>query len=295
MKKRAPLKPLIVLSTFFLGLHDARVDPAPAAPLVAYAEAKDVPFVPTGQRSVNEMLDLAGVTKEDVVYDLGSGDGRIVITASRDRGARGVGIDIDPERINEGRENAESVGVSDRVKFVQADLFEADIKEATVVTMYLLQAVNLRLRPRLLAELRPGTRLVSHAFHMGNWKPEQVKRVGGDRLYLWTVPARVQGNWDMAVRIGKQEAPGVLRLTQIFQEVRGTLSLNGSEAVVREAAVQGDRIRFQAEPMVDGAVIALRFDGRVAGEAMSGQTIASKSGTEIGRFTAQKREEALAF
>ncbi len=154
---------------------------------------KDVPYVPTPQAVVDEMLKLARVSKDDVVYDLGCGDGRLVITAVQKFGAkRGVGVDIDPQRINESNENAKAAGVTDRTKFVVQDLFQTDFKEATVVTLYLLPEVNLKLRPKLLAELKPGTRIVSHAFDMGDWKPEKTVTVpgGGQTIYLWTVPAK---------------------------------------------------------------------------------------------------------
>ena len=151
---------------------------------------KDVPYVPTPQEVVDEMLKMANVGKDDVVYDLGCGDGRLVITAVKKFGAkRGVGIDIDPQRIKESNENAQAAGVADRVKFVEQDLFKTDIKEATVVTLYLLPEVNLRLRPKLLAELKPGTRVVSNAFDMGDWKYEKVAFVGEQPIYFWTIPA----------------------------------------------------------------------------------------------------------
>ena len=153
---------------------------------------KDVPYVPTPQAVVDEMLKLANVTKGDVVYDLGCGDGRLVITAVQKFGARrGVGVDIDPQRIKESNDNAKAAGVTDRTSFVVQDLFQTDFKDATVVTLYLLPEVNLKLRPKLLSDLKPGTRVVSHAFDMGDWKPEKAITVpgGGQRLYLWTIPA----------------------------------------------------------------------------------------------------------
>lgn len=150
----------------------------------------EVPFVPTPHDVVEAMLDLANVTSKDVVYDLGSGDGRIVVTAAKKYGARGVGVDINPERIREGEENARKEGVANRVRFVQQDLFKADISEATVVTLYLLSSVNLRLRPKLMEELRPGTRIVSQTFDMGDWKPEKEIVVDGRNVYLWTIPPR---------------------------------------------------------------------------------------------------------
>ena len=149
---------------------------------------KDVPYVPTPQVVVDKMLEVAAVTKGDVVYDLGSGDGRIVITAAKKYGVRGVGVDIDPERIKEANANAIQAGVVGHVKFIEQDLFKTDLKEASVVTLYLLPEVNLRLRPKLWSELKPGTRVVSHAFDMGDWKPEKTIEVEGRTIYYWVIP-----------------------------------------------------------------------------------------------------------
>ena len=148
----------------------------------------DVIFVPTPQEVVDAMLKLAKVTKNDVVYDLGSGDGRIPITAAKMYGARGVGIDIDPQRIKEAAENLKTSGMGDRVKFLNQDLFETDISEATVVTLYLLPSLNLKLLPKLNKELKPGTRIVSHAFDMGDWAPEAKAQVAASTVYLWRIP-----------------------------------------------------------------------------------------------------------
>ncbi len=156
----------------------------------APARTPDVPFVPTSQELVVQMLKLAGVKKSDVVYDLGCGDGRIVVTAAKEFGAHAVGVDIDPERIKEANENAKKAGVSNLVKFVQGDLYEADIKPATVVTLYLLPNVNLKLRPKLQRDLKPGTRVVSHSFDMGDWKPDKEEDVEGSHLYLWIIPKK---------------------------------------------------------------------------------------------------------
>jgi SAM-dependent methyltransferase len=161
--------------------------PAAQAPL----GPPDVIFVPTPPEVVAAMLRVARVGKGDVIYDLGSGDGRIVISAVKDFGAaRGVGIDIDPERIAEASANARQAGVADRVTFLNQDLFTTNFSDATVVTLYLLPSLNLRLRPKLLSDLKPGTRIVSHAFDIGDWVPEQTIDVGGRRVYFWTVPRR---------------------------------------------------------------------------------------------------------
>jgi precorrin-6B methylase 2 len=164
-----------------------------AQPLRPLEKEPEVPYVPTHEQIVAEMLKVAKVGKNDILYDLGSGDGRIPITAAKRWGTRGVGVDIDPARITEARANAKKAGVADKVKFMQQDLFETDIKEATVVTLYLLPEVNLRLRPKLLAELKPGTRIVSHNYDMGDWKPLQtitVKVPEEHTIYYWVVPPR---------------------------------------------------------------------------------------------------------
>ena len=147
-------------------------------------------YVPTPPDVVEAMLKVANVKKGDVLYDLGSGDGRIPITAAQKYGVRAVGIDINPERIKEANENAQKAGVTDLVKFLNEDLFEADISEATVVTLYLLDSLNEKLRPKLLRELKPGTRIVSHSFRMGDWQPEQTIDVNGRMVYFWTIPAK---------------------------------------------------------------------------------------------------------
>lgn len=168
--------------------RNAEVQAAPAQTLIA--QDLDVPYVPTPPEVVNRMLQMASVTKNDVLYDLGSGDGRIVITAARKYGTRGVGIDIDPDRIQEANRNAQRANVTDRVQFRQQDLFKADFKEATVVTLYLLPSINLKLRPKLLSELKPGTRIVSHQFDMGDWKPQKTVQVGDRTIYYWVVPEK---------------------------------------------------------------------------------------------------------
>lgn len=153
---------------------------------------KDAPYLPSSDVVVEEMLRMAKVTSDDVVYDLGSGDGRIVINAASKYRARGVGVEIDPKLVQQARKNAEQAGVSDRVKFIEQDFFKSDLSEASVVTLYLLSDANLKLRPKLLRELKPGTRIVSHAFGMGDWKPEGVVQVaGGSKIYSWVVPDKI--------------------------------------------------------------------------------------------------------
>ena len=168
-----------------------------AAPAPVLAQAKkgasrgpDVIYVPTPQEVVEDMLRLANVRKGDVLYDLGSGDGRIAITAAKKYGIKATGIDIDPERIREANQNAKKAGVADRVQFRQEDLFQANFRDATVVTLYLLPDLNVKLRPKLWNELNPGTRIVSHQFDMGKWKPEKTLESDGRTIYFWTVPEK---------------------------------------------------------------------------------------------------------
>lgn len=152
---------------------------------------KDAPYVPTSQETVERMLEVAGASEEDVVYDLGSGDGRIPITAAKKYGARAVGIEIDPELVAKARAKAEAAGVSDQVEFRQGDLFEADLSEATVVALYLWPEMNEKLRPKLLRELNPGDRVVSHDFWMGEWEPDRIVKEGTDTIYLWRIPEEI--------------------------------------------------------------------------------------------------------
>lgn len=179
----------LVCMTAGVVLLSASAPRAQARPSVRPPEP-DVLFIPTPQPVVDAMLELAGVTSADVVYDLGSGDGRIVIAAAKKYGARGVGVEIDPALVAQATANAAAAGVADRVRFVNGNIFEADLKDATVVTLYLLQSLNERLRPKLVRELKPGARIVSHVFNMGpEWPPAEAIRVEGHPVYLWSIPA----------------------------------------------------------------------------------------------------------
>jgi SAM-dependent methyltransferase len=183
MKTRAFL-PQLTISVIFLAAIAAGQNPPPAQVAI------NSPYVETTPEVVQAMLELAGVSSNDVVYDLGCGDGRIVISAAKLYGARGIGIDINPERIESARTSARQAGIGHLVRFETNDLFKADFHDASVVALYLLPDANLRLRPRLLNDLKPGTRVVSHNFAMGDWKPEKEKIIDGERIYLWTIPAR---------------------------------------------------------------------------------------------------------
>ena len=178
----------------------------------------DVPFVPTDDGVVNAMLELAEVGPKDRLYDLGCGDGRIVVAAALEHNTRSVGVEIDPLRIADAMEYAGLTGVEYLVDFIEEDIFTVDFSQATVVTLYLLDSVNLQLRPRLLEELRPGSRIVSHAFSMGDWKADQLQEFGGVKIYKWVVPAKVAGAWEWE---GLDGTPYYVELEQKFQEVTG--------------------------------------------------------------------------
>ena len=245
-----------------------------AGPLQAQTAAPprlDVPFVPTPQATVEAMLRVANVGPNDFVIDLGSGDGRILITAARLHGARGFGVDINPERVKEGTENAKSAGVSARVQFFQKNLYSTSIAEATVVTMYLLPRVNLELRPRLLAELKPGTRVVSHDFDMGDWQADlQVSVRGwGSVVYLWIIPAQVAGRWQVRAPTLRGAESFDIEITQKYQEIEAAARGLDRPVTVRDAWLEGGRIAFT---IVDDGDYAhrVRFEGRVSANMMEG-------------------------
>jgi SAM-dependent methyltransferase len=221
--------------------------------------------VPSTELNVDEMLRLADVRPNDVVYDLGSGDGRIVIAAARDWGARGVGIDLDAKLIAESRERAEREGVASRVSFVQGDVLKAELRDATVVTMYLLTSLVNRLEPKLFAELKPGTRIVAHDYPFTDWKPDRHVKISKN-FYLYVVPARVAGKWQVALTTTGTSREYELELTQRFQEVNGGARVSGGYLPAFEARLEGEHIAFI---LIDENT-AYRFEGLVSGAAMEG-------------------------
>jgi SAM-dependent methyltransferase len=242
---------------------------AQRAPVPTLQRQLDVPYVPTPPDLVLAMLHLARVTRDDVLYDLGCGDGRIVITAARQFGARGTGVDLDPQRIMEAEDNARQAGVTRRVRFLLQDLFKTDLRDATVVTLYLVPQVNLQLRPTLLRDLKPGTRVVSHAYDMDDWSPDRTVQTGGTTLYLWIIPAQVTGTWTWT-------PPGVaeaytLQLAQHYQQVNGRLRMHGRDTPLTDVALVGDHLRFTALPRQQEQPVRLQFDGRVQGDTIVGQ------------------------
>lgn len=233
-----------------IGLSLALAGAAVAAPRL------DVPYVPTPHDVVHRMLEMAEVQPEDYLIDLGSGDGRIVIAAAQNWNVqRALGIDLDPQRVEEAEENARNAGLEGRVEFEQGDLFEKDISDANVLTMYLLSSVNYRLRPVILETMKPGTRVVSHAFDMREWEPDETDTVGNSTIYLWIVPANAGGRWEL---VTADDGRVELHLMQRFQNVQGDARINGSPASFADATLRGDQIRF--------TLAGEEYQGRIEGD-----------------------------
>lgn len=264
---------------------------ATAASVAAAAEEPDVPYVPTPQAVVDRMLEIARVGPNDYLIDLGSGDGRIVITAAKKYGAQGFGVDTDHQRVEESIENARRAGVANRVAFYQRDIFDTKLAEATVITLYLLPQVNRRLRPRLLS-LRPGTRIVSHDFSMGAWRPdEHVVVAAPDKfsgsgsqsdIYFWVVPARVAGRWSWTSTVAGKTHNYEVNLQQSYQAISGTARVGGRLVKLDRAALRGDELHLEFAINVDGARLKHVLTGRVEGDnvfgtaALSGRRLESR-------------------
>ncbi len=237
----------------------------------------DVPYVPTPYQVVREMLSIAQVEEDDILYDLGCGDGRIVIMAAKEIGCRAVGVDLDPQRVRESRENAAKEKIENKVRFIQQDIFEVDISEATVVTLYLLSSVNLKLRPKLLKELKPGTRIVSHDFSMGDWEADLEKDVfvGSDKhhIYYWVVPADIAGTWSWSVPSGNSLEHYEMEITQNFSEVWALLNLGKFKKSIDDFNLNGDKLSFTLEKDLQGNDVLMSFEGKVAGDNINGKVI----------------------
>jgi len=267
----------------------------------AFAQARekelDTPYVPTPQAVVDKMLDMAQVKAGDTVIDLGSGDGRIMITAAQRHGAQGFGVEIDPRLVQRSNEEARRLGIADRVKFLRQDLFNTDFHEANVLTLYLLPDVNLALRPKILAELKPGTRVVSHDYDMREWRPdaEQTipapdKKVGMRKestVYLWIVPARVEGEWTFELSSGGKTRRTRLVLEQRFQFVSGSVELTGQGDVpVSHGRLRGEELRLMLPPgALDRGPVELV--GRVTGDSLSGSV--RRADREVAHWSARRR------
>jgi SAM-dependent methyltransferase len=248
-----------------------------------------VHYAPTPPDAVTAMLQLANVTSDDIVYDLGSGDGRIVIAAAREFGARAVGLEIDPELIRESERNAEEAHVSERVQFVQKDLFKANIGEATVVTLFLLPGIDEMLAPKFLKELRPGTRIVSYRHDMGEWQPDKTIRADGSPVYCWIVPADVDGTWTLEIPTAQALSPQTLALRQAFQNLSGAVRLGGRKLSLRDPQIDGENLSFTSSGTVGGHPITMEFAGRVQGGHAAG-TVVVKGGPFSGshQWSAQR-------
>ncbi|MGC9354051.1 MAG: class I SAM-dependent methyltransferase [Mariniphaga sp.] len=243
--------PVILTITFLAGQHEVR------------AQLLDVPYVPTSETVVEKMLDMAQVGPGDYVIDLGSGDGRIVIAAAK-RGAFGHGIDLDPKRVREARENAKKAGVEDRVIFIEGNIFDADFSRASVVTMYLLNSVNIQLRPHLLKNLKPGSRLVSHDFDMGSWNADAFLREETSDIYFWIIPARVEGQWTWETN----SQAFSMTVGQEFQEIQLQLKTGDDNLAVTNSLLKGQRISFKAaNPAKNEKYV---YSGRVEGNRILG-------------------------
>lgn len=246
----------------------------------------DTPYVQTPSNVVKAMLDTAKVGPKDYVIDLGSGDGRMVITAAKEYGARGFGVDHDARLVQLANANAAKAGVADRAVFYARDLYKTDVRRATVMSIYLLPEVNLMVRPKLLRELRPGTRLVSHDYDFGEWKPDAQltldapgKPVGRDpvsKVYYWVVPANVTGDWKLTLRNADQMREFTVRFTQKFQFAEGIIEAAGTApATLQDVRIDGARLTFKAAlPNTTGKPTVHEFVGRVAGETIEGNVTA---------------------
>jgi SAM-dependent methyltransferase len=246
---------ILLLSLTIPTIANAQATAGDYTPTVGQ-EGKDVIWVPTPDELVEAMLDMAKVTSNDTVMDLGSGDGRIVIAAAK-RGARATGFEFNPDMVALSRRNAEKANVSGKATFVNADIFTSDFSKATVITMYLLPDLNLKLRPTVL-NLRPGTRVVSHAFTMGDWQADQTVEKEYRTAYLWIVPAKVAGLWTWQSGPSKVE----LTLNQKFQAIEGSLKINGKESPIKDAKLLGDRISFTAGNQ--------EYSGQIRGDQIDG-------------------------
>jgi SAM-dependent methyltransferase len=252
---------------------------------IAKDPALDVPYEPTSYGIAKEMLEMAGATSKDLVYDLGCGDGRIVTMAAKERGATGVGVDLDPKRISESRENAKAAGVAHLVRFFEQNLFDTDFSKATVVMLYLYPDVNLKLRPKLLRDLRPGTRIVSHSHTMGDWEDDATRRVEGHDLHFFVVPANATGAWRWTDLDGQSIS---LSLTQKFQRVKGTLSIGAEAYPLIGASLRGNRFRFAVERQVRGSWETFLFKGHISDDTITGKMTSGATAQKVNDWQATR-------
>ena len=241
------------------------------------SEDLDVPYVPTPMKVVRTLLNLASVGPKDFLIDLGSGDGRIVITAAKEYGVQGFGVDLNEKLVELSKNYAVEEGVAKQTEFFVQDIFNTDIRNASIVTMYLLNEVNLELRPKLLNELKAGTRIISHDFHMGAWRPDKMTRLDLEKyyqkdtlLYLWVVPAKVAGRWQWTLPLGGKDQHFDLSLNQNFQDISGTVHDKEDRLSIFNPLLEGDRIRFSLVSEADERMIRQDYSGRVKGNIIKG-------------------------
>jgi hypothetical protein len=259
------------------------------APAVAQEGRGDVVYVPTPQVVVDEMLTMAKIGPKDFLIDLGSGDGRIVITAAKKFGAQGFGVDLDTYLLRLARDGAKKEGVTERAAFVEQNLFETDLGKATVISSYLLPEMNLKLRPKILA-LKPGTRVVAHDYHMGDWYPDAQKDIpvpekvvgtpGVSYIYLWVVPAKVAGKWQAQLNVAGKDAPYEIAFDQLFQILEGTVRAGSDSVPLRGRVTNGDQITFTTQPKGSPGGQRHEFTGRVSGDTIQG-TVRIGEGTTV--------------
>jgi hypothetical protein len=233
---------------------------------------KDVIWVPTPDTLVERMLRMAQVTPSDYLIDLGSGDGKIVITAARDFKVRGHGIEYNPDMVDLSRCLAREARVTDMVRFDRGDIFQSDFTRASVITMYLLPGLNMRLRPILFQKMKPGTRIVSHQFTMGDWQADETTHIDGKTVYYWMLPANAGGTWKLAWRTERGEGGGELNIDQMFQKIEGKVRFATLEASLREPRLRGDHISFE---LMDDRGVLRAFSGRIAGDRIEGTALAT--------------------
>lgn len=237
----------------------------------------DVPYVPTPQEVVDEMLAMADIGSNDVLYDLGCGDGRIVVTAAKKFGIKGIGVDIDPARITECHVNAVNAQVEDQVTFINEDLFKIDFSRASVLTLYLLNSVNLRLRPQLFEQLKPGTRIVSHDFSMGDWAAdEKTDLFVEDKyhyIYFWIMPANLSGLWTLSLPSTLSSTVVTLEIKQKFQKIEGHIKLNNTRLSIEEARITGDKLTFKLVLNSKDGPRPWIFEGQAKGHSLKGSVL----------------------
>jgi SAM-dependent methyltransferase len=243
---------------------------------------KDVIWVPTPDEVVERMLRLAQTTASDLVYDLGAGDGKIAIMAAQKFGARSVGVEFNPDMAALGQRNAERAGVAARTKIIRGDIFETNFKDATVVTLFLLPSLNIKLRPTLL-EMAPGTRIVSHAFDMDDWKADEISRIDGRTAHFWIVPAKVQGRWHLDHPVSGKPGAFSIDVTQIYQRLEGDANFEKMRSTLRDPVLSGDNISFN---LTDPSGTQVAFNGKVKGNVMEG---AARAGGKEFRWRAERR------